>query len=75
MTTHPTPIGAALIVGVDGSASSDAALRFACGQAVVRRLPLELLHAWQPYPAYASSAMMGPGALTPTPGEMAGFGR
>jgi nucleotide-binding universal stress UspA family protein len=64
-----------LIVGVDGSAPSDAALRFACGQAVARRLPLLILHAWQPYPAYASGTMMGPGALTPTPVEMGDVGR
>ena len=64
-----------LIVGVDGSAPSDAALRFACGEAVARRLPLLILHAWQPYPAYASGAMMGPGQLAPAPVEMEAIGR
>ena len=65
----------ALVVGVDGSAPSDAALRFACGQAVMRRLPLTVLHAWQPYPAYASAGMMSAGPLTPAPVEMADIGR
>lgn len=70
-----TQISPQLLVGVDGSPPSDAALRFACGQAVLRRLPLTILHAWQPYPAYASGAMMGPGQMAPAPVEMADIGR
>lgn len=70
-----TQMFAPLIVGVDGSASSDSALRFACSQAVLRRLPLAILHAWQPYPAYASGSMMGPTQLAPAPVEMADIGR
>jgi nucleotide-binding universal stress UspA family protein len=70
-----TRIAPPLVVGVDGSGPSDEALRYACSQAVVRRLPLLIVHAWQPYPSYASGAMMGPGLLTPAPIEMADIGR
>ncbi|MCU1590162.1 MAG: universal stress protein [Frankiales bacterium] len=70
-----TDITQPLVVGVDGSAPSDAALQFACGEAAARRLPLAIVHAWQPFPAYASAAMMGPGPVTPAPIEMAQFGR
>jgi nucleotide-binding universal stress UspA family protein len=70
-----TQITQPLVVGVDGSAPSDAALLFACAEAAARRLPLAILHAWQPFPAYASAAMMGPGPVTPAPQEMAQIGR
>jgi nucleotide-binding universal stress UspA family protein len=38
-----------VVVGVDGSRASDDALRYACSEASARRLPLTLVHAWQPY--------------------------
>jgi nucleotide-binding universal stress UspA family protein len=43
-----------VVVGVDGSASSEAACRFAAAEAVARKLPLTLVHAWEPYPVFAS---------------------
>ena len=70
-----TEITEPLVVGVDGSPPSTSALLFACGEAAERRLPLAIVHAWQPFPAYASAAMMGSGAVTPAPVEMAQFGR
>jgi nucleotide-binding universal stress UspA family protein len=36
----------AVIVGVDGSAGSDEALRWALGEARLRKAPLRVLHAW-----------------------------
>jgi nucleotide-binding universal stress UspA family protein len=36
-----------VVVGVDGSASSRCALRWALGEAQLRRLPLEVIHAWR----------------------------
>lgn len=74
-STRPLPPLAPLVVGVDGSPPSDAALRYACRYAVARGMPLTVLHSWQPYPAYASGAMMSPGPLTPTPVEMADAGQ
>lgn len=41
-----------VVVAVDGSVSSDAAVALACQEARQRRLPLTLVHAWQPYPVY-----------------------
>lgn len=70
-----TFIAQPIVVGVDGTASSDAALRFACGEAAARRLPLAILHAWQPFPAYATSGLMGPGPVSPAPVEMAEAGQ
>ncbi|MDT7537486.1 MAG: hypothetical protein QOI82_1071 [Actinomycetota bacterium] len=70
-----THIAQPIVVGVDGSASSDAALLYACAEAAGRRLPLAILHAWQPFPTYAGAAMMGPGPIMPTPVEMAQFGQ
>jgi nucleotide-binding universal stress UspA family protein len=70
-----TPITQPLVVGVDGTPSSDAALRFACAEAAARRLPLAIVHAWQPVPAYATSGLMGPGPVSPAPIEMAEAGQ
>jgi nucleotide-binding universal stress UspA family protein len=70
-----THITEPLVVGVDGSAPSDAALLFACAEAAARRVPLAILHAWLPFPAYAGAAMMGPGPVMPAPAEMAQLGR
>src|SRR6185437_17156639 len=38
--------GPAVIVGVDGSAGSDEALRWALAEARLRKAPLRVLHAW-----------------------------
>ena len=43
-----------VVVGVDGSASSEAACRFAVAEAAARKLPLTLVHTWEPYPVFAS---------------------
>lgn len=40
--------GSEILVGVDGSAASDAAVLWAAREAAMRRLPLKLLHAVQP---------------------------
>ena len=48
-------ISQSLVVGVDGSEASDAAVRFGAREAASRRLPLALVHAWQPFPAWAVS--------------------
>lgn len=42
-----------LVVGVDGSEASDAAVRYAAREAASRRLPLALVHCWQPFSAWA----------------------
>jgi nucleotide-binding universal stress UspA family protein len=70
-----TQITQPLVVGVDGSAPSDAALLFACAEAAARRLPVAIVHAWQSFPAFAGAVMMGPGPLTPAPREMAEIGQ
>jgi nucleotide-binding universal stress UspA family protein len=38
----------AVVVGIDGSAEADAALTFAVTEAVLRRLPLRVVCAWEP---------------------------
>lgn len=48
MSVHPHPI----VVGVDGSAAGDAALRLAAREARVRSVPLSLVYAWLPFPLY-----------------------
>lgn len=42
--------GSHILAAVDGSAASDAAVRWAAHEAAMRRLPLKLLHAVQPTP-------------------------
>ena len=46
MVSEPVP--SQLVVGVDGSAASDAAVRWATREATIRRLPLKLLHVVAP---------------------------
>ena len=53
MTTAPS-----VVVGVDGSASSEAACEIACAEAASRGLPLTLLHAWEAYPLIPSGPWM-----------------
>src|SRR5947209_233257 len=45
-----------ILVGVDGSAQSDAAVDFAAREAVMRKAPLTLMHVIEPVPAWASGA-------------------
>ena len=42
------PEGGRIVVGVDGSAGSAAALRWALADAAARRSVVEVIHAWQP---------------------------
>jgi nucleotide-binding universal stress UspA family protein len=44
-----------VVVGVDGSAASDAALAYACDSAASRRLPLTVIHTWQSMPLLATN--------------------
>lgn len=46
MTTSPTP--GPIVVGLDGSAGSDAALDYALDEAVLRGLPVTAVEAWTP---------------------------
>lgn len=52
-----SPTQKGLVVGVDGSAGSDAAVRWAARDAALRGLPLKLLHVVMPTPA---DSTMGP---------------
>jgi nucleotide-binding universal stress UspA family protein len=49
MSSHSTKYG--ILVGVDGSAQSDAAVNFATRESVMRDLPLTLMHVVEPVPA------------------------
>ena len=51
-------MGRMIVVGVDGSPSSTAALQWAIEEARVRDVPLEVLHAWQlpPLAAFPTAA-------------------
>jgi nucleotide-binding universal stress UspA family protein len=49
--------GSYVLVGFDGSAASERALRWAIDEARLRRLPLTVVHAWHwPYPVPASGS-------------------
>ncbi len=48
----PEPDGRPILVGVDGSESSLAALRWAALQAGLRRVPLRVAHCWLPEPPF-----------------------
>jgi nucleotide-binding universal stress UspA family protein len=54
MASHSTKYG--ILVGVDGSAQSDAAVNFATRESVMRDLPLTLMHVVEPVPDWASRA-------------------
>lgn len=47
MTTLPSNGKAPIVVGTDGSASADEALRWAAREARVHEAPLEVIHAWE----------------------------
>jgi len=59
MAQHPSPTGGPVVVGVDGSEESVAALRWAVEAARLRVVPLRVVHTWQ-YPQW----LLGPGAST-----------
>jgi nucleotide-binding universal stress UspA family protein len=44
-----------ILVGVDGSAQSDAAVKFAARESAIRDVPLTLMHVIEPVPDWASS--------------------
>jgi nucleotide-binding universal stress UspA family protein len=69
-----TMITQPIVVGVDGSTPSDAALLFARREAAGRRLPLAIVHAWEPFNAFAGGSMLGGASMAPTAGDMAGLG-
>lgn len=54
--TEPAPHR--IVVGVKGSASSLAALRWAAAEARLRRTTLHAVHAWEPAARYASYAIL-----------------
>jgi nucleotide-binding universal stress UspA family protein len=65
-----------ILVGVDGSSASDAAVRWAVREAAIRRLPITVIHAVAPTPI--DSTMAPNGAIpqlrlarsgTPNPGS------
>lgn len=55
MTCLPTSYG--ILVGVDGSVTSDAAIRFATREAVLREAPLTLMHVLSPIPQWGAPSM------------------
>ena len=48
-----------IVVGVDGSAPSDAAVRWAVGESVMRGLPITLIHVVAPTPIDSTMAPDG----------------
>lgn len=49
------PITHGVVVGIDGSAASDAAVAYACDQAANRRLPVTVIHCWRSTPVMATN--------------------
>jgi nucleotide-binding universal stress UspA family protein len=61
-TREKMTITATVVVGVDGSAGSMEALRWALAEACLRGAPLRIVHAWS-YNIYAGGAAGGYGAM------------
>jgi nucleotide-binding universal stress UspA family protein len=61
-----------IVVGVDGSAQSERALRLGLEEARLRGVPLEVVHVWEAPPLGAISAGYAPG-LGPMPVDMADY--
>ena len=55
MTCRVTSYG--ILAGVDGSVASDAAIRFATREAVLRQAPLTLMHVLSPIPEWGAPSM------------------
>ncbi|NEA60773.1 universal stress protein [Streptomyces sp. SID13666] len=60
-----SPIHNRIVVGVDGSESSRAALRWAAAEAVTRRAELVAVHAWEPSGAFLAPYAPRPVGHTP----------
>ena len=56
-----------IVVGIDGSEASDAALRWAMGEARMRRAGLRVVHAYQPPSASITEAGLGAAGGMPVP--------
>ncbi|WP_022887414.1 universal stress protein [Glaciibacter superstes] len=52
-----------IVVGIDGSAASDVALRYAAAEAVRLGVPLRAIRAWQPPPTWAGASVPAPDYL------------
>ena len=61
--------GARILVGIDGSETARHALEWALEEARLRKLPVEVVHAWQM--VYAVEPMAGAGAMQFSPQELA----
>lgn len=61
-----------IVVGVDGSAQSERALRWGLDEARLRGVPLDVVHVWEAPPLGAVSAGYAPG-LGPMPVDMADY--
>jgi len=61
-TEHCLRLTPGIVVGLDGSASSKAALRWAATQSRMTGLPLRVVHAWQATPLAAAVAHPNDGA-------------
>jgi nucleotide-binding universal stress UspA family protein len=63
-------VSGTIVIGVDGSASSDAALRWALEEARLRGASLRAVYAWEPPPLEVGSVDLGlgaPGLALPAP--------
>ncbi|GEP38357.1 universal stress protein [Nocardioides psychrotolerans] len=63
MSTEHVPVGS-IVVGIDGSAPSEAALDWAASEAALSRRPLVIAHA-APFPAASGSAWLGTMGIDP----------
>jgi nucleotide-binding universal stress UspA family protein len=55
-----------IVVGVDGSAGAQQALHWASGEALVRGVPLEVVHAWEPpYSISGVGSILSPREIAP----------
>ncbi len=63
MTSEARPAGPWIMVGVDGSAASAAALRWALREATLRGAMVQVIHAW--HPAARGRAPYAPGPWAP----------
>ncbi len=68
-------MGGVVVVGVDGSAGANAALRWAAAEARLRTAPLRVVHSWMfSYPGVAGYGYLGAG-LEAFPGSLSDLHR